>query len=1030
VDLLFRLFLGISVAVASFAAGPVVDFNRDVRPILSDNCFACHGPDDKHRMANLRLDTEEGLFADRGTYRIVAPGDPAKSRLFGRISAATPAARMPPRQAGATLTEAQIATVRQWIEQGAKWERHWAFVPPERPAMPPVRDEKWARNPIDRLVLARLEREGLKPSPEAGRATLLRRLSFDLTGLPPTSAEIDAFLADKSAHAYEKQVDRLLALPQYGERMAMQWLDLARYADTHGFHIDSAREMWKWRDWVIDAFNRNLPFDRFGIEQLAGDLLPDATVEQKLASGFNRNHMINYEGGAIPEEYQVEYVADRVDTTANVFMGLTVGCARCHDHKFDPISQKDYYRFFAYFNTIAEKGLDGKTGNAAPILEMPTAAQASEVAWLSQAIADHEAALPGKETQALVDAWQKTRLATMPEPPRDGLLAEYAFEGALADSSGNHRDGKTVKGATPFAAGRPGQSAAFNGEAELEFPGFVAERFAVSLWMRSGALGEMTVLEGGPGFDIGVTESHPQPNDRRGSPLYVEFRGRRWHSETIVYGGQWHHVALNFDNGVPELLLDGKPTRMLAAGTAEPLPAGPLTIGNPRRDKPFKGDLGGLRIYERTLTPSDGAVLALQEPIRYMLAQDEKKRTKEQNQRLTDYYLAYDAAPELRRVYAALNGLKGRLAETKRGIVTSQVMAEMAKPRDTFILGRGQYTNPGEKVTPGVPAMLPPMPRDAPANRLGLAEWLFSPRHPLTARVAVNRYWQMFFGTGLVKTTEDFGSQGDAPIQRDVLDWLAAEFQGNWDVKAIQRLIVTSATYRQASQVSAELLEKDPENRLLARGPRFRLPAEMVRDNALAVSRLLNKNIGGPSVFPYQPPGLWEELSRGETFTAQEYHESTGSDLYRRSMYTFWKRTVPPAALNTFDAPDREKCTSRRLITNTPLQALVLLNDPTYVEAARALAARALREAPADAASRARFLFREATARRATEAELAVLLELAQREMNHYRKLPAQAAKLISVGASKPAGADPVELAAWTTVASTILNLDETITKE
>jgi hypothetical protein len=1016
--------------VCCFAAGPLVNFDRDVRPILSDNCFACHGPDEKRRVANLRLDTEEGLFADRGSYRTITPGDPAKSRLIARIGAATPAGRMPPPQAGTTLTPAQIATIRQWVEQGAKWERHWAFVPPVRPAMPPVRNEKWARNPIDRLVLARLEREGLKPSPEADRATLLRRLSFDLTGLPPTTAEVDAFIADKSADAYEKQVDRLLALPQYGERMAMQWLDLARYADTHGYHIDSERSMWKWRDWVIDAFNRNMPFDQFGVAQLAGDLLPNATVEQRLASGFNRNHMINYEGGAIPEEYQVEYVADRVDTTSNVFMGLTVGCARCHDHKFDPIAQKDYYRFFAFFNTVPEKGLDGRSGNAAPVLEMPTSAQASEVAWLQQAIAGHESAIPEKETQPLLAAWAKTRLATLADAPRDGLLAHYAFEGNLADSSGSHRDGKTVRGNTPFVAGRPGQSAGFNGEAELEFPGFTADRFAVAFWMRSGALGEMTVLEGGPGFDIGVEDSHPQPNEKRGSPLYVEFGGTRWHSANIVYGAQWHQITLNFENGKPALLLDGKPTAMLEVGKAARTPAGPLLIGDPHRDKPLKGDVGGLRVYTRALTQTEAETLSLKEPVRYILAQEESKRTKDQNQRLLDYFLTYDAAPELRRVYAELNQLKAKVAETRKEIVTTQVMAEMAKPRDTFILARGDYRNQTEKVTPGVPTMLPPMPKDAPANRLGLAQWLFSPQHPLTARVAVNRYWQLHFGAGLVKTTEDFGSQGDAPVERDVLEWLATEFQSNWDVKALQRLIVTSATYRQASHASAELLEKDPENRLLARGPRFRLPAEMVRDNALAVSGLLNRKIGGPSVFPYQPAGLWEELSRGETFTAQEYHESTGSDLYRRSMYTFWKRTVPPAALTTFDAPDREKCTSRRLITNTPLQALVLLNDPTYVEAARALAQRALLEAPKDASSRVRFLFREATARRATPAELRVLLELAQREIDHYKKDPAQAAKLVSIGASKAGNVEAAELAAWTTVASTIFNLDETITKE
>ena len=638
-------------------------------------------------------------------------------------------------------------------------------------------ERKWVRNPIDRLVLARLEQKGLKPSPEADRATLLRRLSFDLTGLPPTTAEIDAFLADKSPDAYEKQVDRLLALPQYGERMAMHWLDLARYADTHGYHIDSAREMWQWRDWVIDAFNRNMPFNQFGIEQLAGDLLPNATVSQRLATGFNRNHMINYEGGAIPEEYQVEYVADRVDTTSNVFMGLTVGCARCHDHKFDPISQKDYYRFFAFFNTIPEKGLDGRNGNAAPILEMPTAEQASEVAWLQQAIADHEAALPEKVTKPLLAAWAKTRLATLPEPARDGLLAEYTFEENLADSSGSHRDAHAIKGATPFNYGSPGRVLSFNGEAQVDFAEIPPGNFALAFWLRSGALGEMTVLEGGPGFDIGVTDSHPQPDAKRGSPLYIDYQGRRWLSEKIFYGSEYHHVVVNFTGARPELLLDGKPVALADGGKAAPVAPGPVSTGNPHRDKPLKGDLAYLRIYNRALTAQEAEAQSLHEPIRYILARDESKRSKEQNARLLDYFLTYDAPPELRRAYFELGGLREQLAETRKGIVTSQVMAEMAKPRDTFMLARGDYRNQTEKVTPGVPSMLPPMPKDAPANRLGLAEWMFSPQHPLTARVAVNRYWQLHFGTGLVKTTEDFGSQGDEPVQPDVLDWLAVEFQ-------------------------------------------------------------------------------------------------------------------------------------------------------------------------------------------------------------------------------------------------------------
>ena len=858
----------LTVAGLALAADKPVNFDRDVRPILSDNCFNCHGPDDKRRMAGLRLDIEEGVEKV------------AKNRLLERIAAANPAARMPPPKSGVTLTDAQVAVIRRWVEQGARWERHWAFSPPQKPSLPAVHNQKWIRNPIDNFVLARLEKEGLTPSPEADRATLIRRLSFDLTGLPPTTAEIDAFLADKSASAYEKQVDRLLASPQFGERMAMQWLDLARYADTHGYHIDSARDMWKWRDWVIDAFNRNMPFDRFGIEQLAGDLMPNATVQQKLASGFNRNHMVNYEGGAIPEEYQAEYVADRVDTTATVFMGLTVGCARCHDHKYDPISQKDYYRFFAFFNTIPEKGLDGNKGNALPILEMPSAEQASQAAWLQQAITEHEATLPEKETDALLAAWAKTRVGTLAQPPSDGLLAHYALESNLADTTGNNHDARAVKGETSFIAGRPGQSAAFNGEAHLEFP--VADSAVVAFWMRSGAMPEMTVLEGGRGFEIGVEESHPQVNFQRGSPLYVEWQGRRFHSRTIVFGGQWHHVIIDFTSAEPVLLLDAKPTPMDAVGPAPVHASGPLAIGDPHNGKPLKGDIGDLRIYSRPLTLSEAEVLALHEPIRVILLTAEDKRTKDQKQRLLDFFLSREAPPDLRRVYAELNDLKSRAARLKKEIATVQVMAEMAKPRDTFVLARGDYRNQGEKVTPAVPSLFPPLPKDVPANRLSMAEWLFSPQNPLTARVAVNRYWQLYFGLGLVKTTEDFGSQGDAPVQREVLDWLAVGFQQSWDVKALQKLIVTSATYRQASEVSAALLEKDPENRLLARGPRFRLPAEMVRDNALAASRLLTQHIGGPSVFPYQPPGLWEELSRGETFTAQEYHESEGADLYRR----------------------------------------------------------------------------------------------------------------------------------------------------
>jgi hypothetical protein len=508
----------------------------------------------------------------------------------------------------------------------------------------------------------------------------------------------------------------------------------------------------------------------------------------------------------------------------------------------------------------------------------------------------------------------------------------------------------------------------------------------------------MTLLEGGPGFAISVEASHPQPGYKRGSPLFVEWQGQRWRSKQIFFGSEWHHVALNFDGTQPALFLDGNAVAMEAAGACASHAAGPVRVGT------WKGDLADLRFYGRALSAEDARLLTYQEPARFTLSQDKDKRTKTEKHRLKQYFLSYAAEPDLRRAFAELRSLKQQMAELKQQIVTVQVMAEMARPRDTFVLARGDYRNRGEKVTPGVPSLLPPLPKDAPPNRLGLAEWLFSPQHPLTARVAVNRYWQQFFGIGLVKTAEDFGSQGDAPVERELLDWLATEFQKNWDVKAIQRLILTSATYRQSSQVSAALLERDPENRLLARGPRFRLPAEMVRDNALAVSGLLNQTIGGPSVFPYQEPGLWEELSRGEIYSAQEYRQSEGADLYRRSLYTFWKRTVPPPSLNTFDAPDREKCTARRIITNTPLQSLVLMNDPTFVEAARALADRAQREGPGTDDARIGWIFREATSRRPSDAETRVLSDLLARLGNRADR--------------------------WTMVASTVLNLDETITKE
>jgi hypothetical protein len=1028
----------VSAAPGEIPAKPV-DFDREIRPILAENCFTCHGPDDKQRMANLRLDTKDGLTA------VVSPGKSAESKMYQRISAPEKAKRMPPPFAERFPDQKQVELVRRWIDEGAKWETHWAYVPPKKPEPPVVSNKAWVRNPIDNFILAKLESEGLKPSPEADKTTLLRRVTFDLTGLPPTPAELDAFVHDKSPQAYEKAVDRLLASPRYGERMAMQWLDLARYADTHGYHIDSHREMWHWRDWVIDAFNRNMPFDEFTIEQLAGDLLPHPTLAQRIATGFNRNHMINFEGGAIPEEYQNEYVVDRVEATSVVWLGMTMGCSRCHDHKFDPIKQKDFYRFYAFFNTISEKGLDGRRGNAQPFLQVPSAEQSPEIARVNQQICAHEDAIPkDRELDAMQAEWEKTALVSLPEAPRDGLLAHYELDGNLVDSSGHYHQGRIVKGDLGYGTGPVGRKAEFDGQTRVEFGGVGDfernQPVSISFWFSPGDRQEMTVLEkldsNGRGWQIVREESIVQPRLRRGSRLAFRLI-HHWPDDAIevrtkepIVEDEDHAISITYDASGVKFYVDGKPTdievvRNALAGVISN--TAPLSTG-----ENFQGSLDDLRIYSRVLGASEVKELAVHQPARAVIVILPKKRDKSQKAALRDYFLTFAAPAELQKTYAELKELRKEKEDLDWTVPNAMVMQEMDVPRETAILGRGDYRNRGEIVTPGVPAVLPAFGKDLPVNRLGLAKWLVDPANPLTARVAVNRYWQLHFGTGIVKTAEDFGSQGEPPSHPLLLDWLATEFvRSNWDIKAMQRLMVTSAAYRQSSRETPELQERDPENRLLARGPRFRLPAEMVRDNALAVSGLLVEKVGGPGVMPYQPKGLWEEIAFGDVYSAQTYQQGHGEDLYRRSMYTFWKRTSPPPALITFDAPDREKCTARRAVTNTPLQALVLLNDPTYIEAARVLAEKVIREGGADDTRRIRYAFRLATARDPNAKELQVLRELERSEAAEYRRNKDAARKLVSVGEDKAdAKLDPAELAAWTTVASTILNLDETITRE
>jgi len=1014
------VWLGL-IAGAAFAQ---VNFDREVRPILSDNCFSCHGPDAKNRMASLRLDIPDGGM------------DPA--RVLARITNPDVAKRMPPSYTGLTLNAAQTDVVRQWIAQGAKWQPHWAFVAPKRPDAPVVKDAAWVKNPIDSFVLARLEKEGLKPSPTADKATLLRRVTYDLTGLPPTIAELNSFLADKTPDAYEKRVDALLKSPRYGERMAMQWLDVARYADTHGYHIDSSREMWHWRDWVIDAYNRNMPFDEFTIDQLAGDLIPNATVEQKIASGFNRNHMINFEGGAIPEEYQVEYVVDRLEATSGAWMGLTMGCARCHDHKFDPIAQRDFYRFFAFFNNVSEKGLDGRNGNAEPYLQLPSPEQKAREAELKAAIQAHEAALPEDAVNQAQGEWERAEIARLGPGVRDGLVAHYEFDGNLTDSSGHYQYGRVVHGDLTYSNAAVDKGADFDGETHAVF-GHVAafdgnKPFSIALWLKVNQKLRETVLEQG-GLQIALDDFELAGIQQRVPRLYVTLpNGLAIRTVNLLpWPENMNHVVVNYDGSAVKVFVNGAvaPIEVQHAGGGVLKSDGQMEIAS------FKGKLDDWRIYGRELKASEIGYLQSQESLRAVLAILPDKRSKEQKAWIRDYYLTQAAPTSDQKAWAELKGLREAEKKLTAEIPTTMVMSEIAatdkdEPRETFILARGDYRNQTDKVTPGVPAILPPLAKDAPANRLTLAKWLVDGSNPLTARVAVNRYWQMYFGTGIVKTAENFGSQGEPPSHPELLDWLATEFvRIGWDVKAMQRLIVTSATYRQSSRMTPELLEKDPENRLLARGPRFRLPAEMIRDGALYEGDLLKEKVGGPGVDPYQPRGVWEAIAFGDGFTSQSYTQGHGDDLHRRSLYTFWKRTAPPPEMITFDAPDREKCAARRTITNTPLQALVLLNDTTYVEAARALAQRMLVEGGKATDKRLGYGFELVTGRLASARELGVLRETLNAELGQYARHEDRAAKLVAVGeAPVRAGINKSELAAWTAVASMMLNLDEAVSKQ
>ncbi|MEQ8786645.1 MAG: DUF1553 domain-containing protein [Pirellulaceae bacterium] len=1023
-----------------------VDFDRQVRPILAEYCFQCHGPDEKNRQADLRLDTQQGALAGE----TIVAGEPDASEIIERITTGDDDLRMPPSDSGRRLSAEQIDLVRRWIAEGAAWSQHWSFQPQTRPRLPDVENHAWTRGAVDRFVLARLEAAGLTPGREADKETLIRRVTLDLTGLPPTPDEIDAFLADASPDAYERVVDRLLASPRYGERMATPWLDAARYADTSGYQSDGPREMWRWRDWVIDALNAGMPFDQFTIEQIAGDLLPEATLEQQIATGFNRNHRGNSEGGIIPEEYAVEYVVDRVDTTATTWLGLTLACGRCHDHKYDPLTQRDFYRMFAYFNNLPEHGRALKEGNSPPYLPAPTARQQEELAQLEASLdaARTRVARLQPQLQKKQRQWEKTFKPDGPIhwSPGEGLVAHFSMERSDGESKGESSEESTddavaamfQDGAPAFQQGEIGRAALLDGKRYLD-AGDVGEfgytdKFTLAAWIRptdqhgGTIVSRMTDEAEGDGYSLQLREGR----------LHVNLV-KRWlddavrvHSVEQITSGRWRHVAVTYDGsrearGVA-VYLDGHRLELeveldfinQSFASKEPLRIG----GGGGAEGRFHGAIDEVRVFDRCLAADEVAVVAEPRSIDEIVAASPDERGAAAAAKLKRYFLADHAPPILREAHRRLDQISQRRERLTAGFPTVMVMQEMPTPRPTHVLIRGAYDAPGEPVSPGVPESLPALPEGAPSNRLGLARWLVDDANPLTARVAVNRYWQIFFGEGLVRTSEDFGIQGERPSHPELLDHLAVELRrSGWDVKRMHRLLVTSATYRQSSHASPKARRLDPENRLLSRGPRRRLSAQMVRDQALAASGLLVEQLGGPSVRPYQPEGLWEEVS------GAKYEQDHGASLYRRSLYTYFKRTAAPPGMMAFDAAGRETCIVRPSRTNTPLQALVTLNGDTFVEAARVLAERVLHEADEQPERRLDLACRLVLGRRPGQRERAILLDALRYHLAQFRESPDDARRFVSQGESPvDSQLDAAQLAAYTAVTGLIFNLDEAVT--
>jgi hypothetical protein len=1046
------LRLVVAPLVASAADQPL-QYNRDIRPILADNCFPCHGPDSAACKAELRLDRAADATAIRDGMAAIVKGKPNESELLTRITSTdlNEIMPLPPRD---RLKPAQVELLKRWIAEGANYEPHWSLIAPKRPTPLAVKQPAWVRNPIDQFVLARLEQAGLQPAPEADRRALARRVSLDLIGLPPAPETVDAFVNDKSADAYEKLVDQLLASKHWGEHRGRYWLDASRYADTHGIHFDNYREIWSYRDWVINAFNRNLPFDQFTIEQLAGDLLPNRTLDQQVASGFNRCNITTNEGGAIAEEYLVHYTRDRTETVSQVWLGTTAGCCTCHDHKFDPLSQREFYEMAAFFNNSTQAAMDGNIPNTPPTLVVPQpedrprwdlltgeiaaakqqiearkqAARPEFDTWLAKAtVADLGAALPqtGLTLHASLNEGQgKTAKFVIDGQPRDVALSDkVGWQPGIGGSKALQTQGGAaceIADAGDFDKQQGFTCAAWVKIAPNDTQGAIAARMDNANAYR--------------GWDFWVQQ-------RRVGTHIVD----AWPDNAVKVVGkaqlkanEWTHVAVTYDGsgkaaGV-KVYYDGKSQETLVESdklqaNASIKTAVPFKIGQRHTSEPLtNAGLQDLRLYKRGLSAAEVESLAKTSRFAGILAKAADQRTEAEKNEVFPWWLGtFDKS------YQDL-GTKVSVLDQEQNTIKSRgsiahVMNERSEEAMAYILFRGEYDKRRDPVKPGTPKMLPPLPADLPRNRLGFAQWLLRDEHPLTTRVTVNRFWQELFGTGLVRTAGDFGVAGELSSHPELLDWMAVEFrESGWDIMKFFKLLVTSATYRQAAVTTPEKLQRDPQNRLLSRGPRFRMDAEMVRDYALAASGLLAPKLGGPSVKPYQPDGVWEAVAIIGSNT-RDYKRDTGENIYRRSLYTFIKRSAPPASMEIFNATARETCTVRRERTNTPLQALVTLNDVQFVEAARHLAQAAIKSADGFDA-RADFVAKRLLARPFRTAEQSVVQASFTDLLTYYQAHADDAKQLIAVGDSKPdASLDAATLAAWTMLTNELMNLDEVLNK-